>query len=491
MADVNYDVIVVGAGPGGSSCGALLAKRGLKVLIVDKNPQPGGKHMTLTRDGFRCETFPVIGVPSGGSAFSKVLKELGMEKEVELMMPDPFSKIYYKPPSGEMRHVIIPGGGRHIEHQKIFDFLGITEAEAPECFRFFGEMATMSPHDIDLLDDVSWHEFLCRYQIPRSLYAYMASLQGEGVLVAPVDIQCASEFVKFFQECLRGGGGLYPRGGYGRTFEAFADSVGRNGGEVLLNTRVEKISVKKGGAAGVVTEKGEFSAPVVVSSAGIQPTVLKLVGEKYFDASYVNYVRDLIPSWSFLGVRCILNQPVIEYPVYMYFTDAVSTLDTLWRAEALGEMPDEVYIYLETNSLFPGMAPEGKQLVFVGTTGPANPKANMKPWQDKLEETLGEVWPEVLENAETVEQFGPGDVPAVSKDAVLPGQGGECIGIAQIVGQCGKYKSSPKSPIRGLFYVGADAGGRGLGTNQAVDSGINVADMVLKYYQTHHRGRRD
>ncbi len=31
-----YDVIVVGAGPGGISCGALLAKWGLKTLVVDK-----------------------------------------------------------------------------------------------------------------------------------------------------------------------------------------------------------------------------------------------------------------------------------------------------------------------------------------------------------------------------------------------------------------------------------------------------------------------
>ena len=30
-----YDVIIVGAGPAGSFCGALLAKNGLKVLILD------------------------------------------------------------------------------------------------------------------------------------------------------------------------------------------------------------------------------------------------------------------------------------------------------------------------------------------------------------------------------------------------------------------------------------------------------------------------
>jgi uncharacterized FAD-dependent dehydrogenase len=56
------------------------------------------------------------------------------------------------------------------------------------------------------------------------------------------------------------------------------------------------------------------------------------------------------------------------------------------------------------------------------------------------------------------------------------------VGLAQIVGQCGKYKPSPKAPVRGLFYVGSDAGGSGMGTHQAAESGINVARMVLQYH---------
>jgi hypothetical protein len=35
--------------------------------------------------------------------------------------------------------------------------------------------------------------------------------------------------------------------------------------------------------------------------------------------------------------------------------------------------------------------------------------------------------------------------------------------------------------VRGLFFVGADAGGYGCGTHQAVKSGVQVADLVLRY----------
>ncbi len=37
-----YDVIIVGGGFGGLSCGSLLAKHGYKVLLLEKNPTVGG-----------------------------------------------------------------------------------------------------------------------------------------------------------------------------------------------------------------------------------------------------------------------------------------------------------------------------------------------------------------------------------------------------------------------------------------------------------------
>ncbi len=36
-----------------------------------------------------------------------------------------------------------------------------------------------------------------------------------------------------------------------------------------------------------------------------------------------------------------------------------------------------------------------------------------------------------------------------------------------------------------MFYVGCDAGGKGVGTQQAIESGMNVADAVIR----HHRMR--
>ncbi len=51
---------------------------------------------------------------------------------------------------------------------------------------------------------------------------------------------------------------------------------------------------------------------------------------------------------------------------------------------------------------------------------------------------------------------------------------GDCIGIAQEVGQSGSNRPLAATPIRGLYLVGADAGGRGIGTEMAADSALRL-----------------
>jgi phytoene dehydrogenase-like protein len=480
-----YDVVVVGAGPGGSTCSALLAKWGLRTLLLDKNAQVGGKAMTLSRDGFRYEMWPIIACPSTQTKFEEVVRLLGLENKVQFHRPHPLSRVSYKAPSGEIRTIELPGAGQAVDPGKLFAFFGVGDGEIAEVTRLFTDLLAMPRHEQDLLDHVSVLEFLDRYKIPRSLYSFIASFQSEGTQEVPNDVSCASEFVRVFQDNNTKGGGIYPAGGFGSMYTAFADVVNENGGQVMLNARVEKITVEDGRVTGVSTSRGHLSAPIVVSNAGIQPTVLKLVGPEHFDKGYVNYVRDLVPSLGFAGVRYFLSKPVLDCQSLMFFSDnTVSTTGHYLKAKA-GKMPEEVYVYVSTNSIYPGMAPEGKQLVYTGLSCPADPKTDIKPWIDLVEKNVARLWPDIMKYVERKEYYGPAEVSALSRDSVVPGAGGECVGLGQIVGQCGRYQPAANAPIRGLFYVGFDAGSWGFGNHKAVESGLNVARTVQRYFATH------
>ena len=253
-----------------------------------------------------------------------------------------------------------------------------------------------------------------------------------------------------------------------------------------LKTRVEKITVENGQITGVLTDKGAFKSSIVVSDAGIQPTVLKLVGEEHFDKGYANRIRSLVPSLALIGSRYWLDKVVFEDCAYVIYSD-----DSWWNIERYmkgkaGEIPEDMLTLVFSPSGFdPNLAPEDKQLILTATPCVADPKMkNPKAWCDALEQHIESFKP-FRKHIIRREDYTPADVSRISRDSVISGWGGECVGLGQIVGQCGKNKPSPISPVQGLFYVGFDAGGDGVGTHNAVTSAANVAPLVERYFQTH------
>jgi phytoene dehydrogenase-like protein len=267
--------------------------------------------------------------------------------------------------------------------------------------------------------------------------------------------------------------------------ETYADAVKENGGRVVMRCKVERIMVDDGKVTGVVTSKGTFKAPIVISNAGIQPTVLKLIGEEHFDRSYVNYVKGLLPSIAMIGVRYFTNKVIIkDVPYGTLFTADTPMTMAKWTKAKTGAIPDEITIWYEVPSNYdPNGAPPGKQVILTGIWAPCDPKRTKKdhqPWWDKIDEMMFKVFPDLPGAIEWKEGYSSRDVSNLTRDQVLPGIGGECIGLGQIVGQAGSQKPSAKTPIQGLFYVGCDAEGTGIGIQQATDSGMKVAAIVQR-----------
>jgi phytoene desaturase len=88
-------VVIVGAGPGGLAAAVLLAKSGVKVTVVEKRSQVGGRTSTLHQDGFKFDTGPTFFL------YPRVLREIfaaagyDLDREVPMTRLDPQYRLVF------------------------------------------------------------------------------------------------------------------------------------------------------------------------------------------------------------------------------------------------------------------------------------------------------------------------------------------------------------------------------------------------------------
>ena len=97
----SYDVLVVGAGIGGLTAAALLAKRGYRVLVVEQHYLPGGCASIFRRQGFTFDVGASLFFGFGEKGYNPhqfVMNEL--EEDITLVpMDETFTCLLYTSPS--------------------------------------------------------------------------------------------------------------------------------------------------------------------------------------------------------------------------------------------------------------------------------------------------------------------------------------------------------------------------------------------------------
>ena len=441
--------------------------------------------ISIDKDGYAYDLFPHGQVPMRGSAFEPIFAELGVSDEfvpaLEPTDPRDIITLLYRRGDRKQYKKVRQGQAMN-DPTPFFELWDLAEEDKAKVTQIMAEMVLMSDEAIDKLDGITMHEWLMQRDTPSALYNYLG-FHANASLAEPIDLVAASEQILIMKQMmLQGGGGQY-KGGFGGLTTVMVREFEKNGGTLIKNCRVEKIEIEDGSVTGVKTSQGHFKAPVVVSSAGIQPTILKLCGEKHFDKSYVNYVKGLVPGWSFTSIRYFLDKPVMDTAMYVMYSDDAWLDTTRFEKIKNGEVPEEVILFMVNHCFYDkDAAPPGKQVLVSGTVCASNPKAKeIEAIWKKMDEQMQEFFPEIWAACERREYNGPKEISELTRDSVLEGQGGECVGLAQIVGQCGSMKPSSKAPINGLYLAGADAGSKGMGTHQSALSGTGVARMVQQF----------
>jgi prolycopene isomerase len=361
--------------------------------------------------------------------------------------------------------------------QRVF---GATDEDLAAFTQLYAAVVTLSAEELAALDDVGMLEWMRQFGLPASLESQIC-MNLNTLFVVAVDRLAASEAILAMRQQALGGAGRYSAGGYARLAEVCAEYVEERGGSFLTRQRVKRIIVEDSRAVGIETDQGELRADAIISNAGIQPTVLALAGAEHFPAEYVERVTALEPSWAIAGFRYVLDTRVFDAALIPIFSDQ-SWLDSdRYEAMERGDWPDVPLIAIDVPSEFdPSLSPvPGHQIANCQVFCSPDPKSSMgEEAMRRAELVLNELWPDLDEHIIRKEPYGAKAISGLSRDSVLPGCGGEAVGLAQIVGQVGAGKPDARTPLPGLYLVGCDAGGRGAGTHQAVDSGFNVAAMV-------------
>jgi prolycopene isomerase len=314
-----YDAVVIGAGIGGLSCGALLAQTGRSVLVVEADEQPGGFARNLTEGGydFDLALHVIMSLetegPFGEGLLHAVLRQLGVEAEVEHVALDPFYAVQL-----EDERVVLPGARE--AHVAALAQIGSDDARSVAALfdaydQAYREFLTV-PISLRLRDllqmpmrtpllftkrKATLAKLLdTRIQDPKvrnvhtALWPYIG-LPASRMALVPYGAMMASYV---------GEGAFYCRGGFQTLANALATGLTRHGGELLLGTKVRKIVIQNRRVIGVTLESGQrVDASDVVSAGDVRRTFDELIDPDHVPKRYQRKLARQTPSMS----ACLLH----------------------------------------------------------------------------------------------------------------------------------------------------------------------------------------
>ncbi|HEY0795276.1 MAG TPA: phytoene desaturase family protein [Acidisarcina sp.] len=281
-------VVIVGAGPGGLAASMLLAKSGVDVTIVEKQPRVGGRTSTLTQDGFKFDTGPTFFL------YPRILREIfdacgrDFDAEVPMKRLDPQYRLVFGS-GGELRATpdlarmeqamarLCPADAGRF-HQFFIDNREKLEAFTP-CLEssFESWRDLLRPRMLKLLPLLRpWKSLDADLQTYFSDERIRLGFSFQSKYLGMSPFSCPSLFsILSFLEYEHGV--FHPIGGCGAVTRAMARAARDLGVKILLNESVEEVFFEGRKATGVRTARRTVHADAVVINADFAEAMRRMV----------------------------------------------------------------------------------------------------------------------------------------------------------------------------------------------------------------------
>jgi prolycopene isomerase len=453
----DFDIIIIGGGIGGTAVGAILASKGFKILLIEKNQFLGGRCSTYEKEGFKIDVGVHLFGRTSKGPHGEILNMIGMDDTIDWVLcrkPGPrwfFQGKFWTFPR-ELKEFVPPS-----------DFSSL--------MKLFRDVMKMK--NLEDFERKSVKSLLSQYTDNRLVHSFV-DIISLLYFVVPYYETSASEFMRCLSSISAEFSIGYPKGGCISIPQAYGQGIKKFGGNIQTGQSVSKIIVEDDKVQGVELGNGKFlSSKFVISNAGIKETVNYMIGQKYFKRDYIENIKKLKYSISALTLKIALKKPITNYKLITSF----SSYDPEERFNSIikGKVPKEVFLFIPVPSNFdPALAPKGKQLIIAGTAVIQESfEKNPDKWVKNTFESLQKVFPNLSENLLWYDISTPKDLYQ------LGGKEASVIGLSQIMNQTGRDRPSQKMPIKGLYLVGGDAGGWGIGTELAAKSALECAEKII------------
>jgi phytoene dehydrogenase-like protein len=515
---MSYDAIVIGAGLNGLVTAGYLARRGLKVLVLERRATVGGSAVTAEfASGFKVDS----ALHDAGYLSVRIASDLELAKHGLVMLPSPAA-------------VALQPGGKHLRLDNDVTATAASlgkssAADAAKWPEFAGRIARLAGFLEALysapapsIDASTSADLLSLLDMGRRLRKLGKTEMVELMRIVPMSVNellddwfesdalkgavgargitnimqgpraGGTAFVLLHHQVGRAVGAFHApvtaKGGVGDIARALADAARAAGAEIRTGVSVERIAMAAGRASGVVLKSGEeIVARRVVSSADPRQTFLSLCDPSREEPEFVRAVRHI----KYKGAWAKVNLALSTLPAAalggetLIVSPNLTYLEKAYDDAKYGRASERPYLQARILTVAdPSLAPAGKHVMSVHVQY-APYALRDGAWDDRARSALGDTV------VRTLGEYLPGFAATVmhrqvitpldlERDYSLP-EGNVYHGeltLDQIlfmrpVAGWSRYST----PVKDLYVCGA---GTHPGGGIAGGSGANAARRILK-----------